>query len=65
MKHPCTTQKTIRSMFWHEHPEFERVPVFTQNDYSADVRQAFCDYVEYLCRNGVISDALAKRATLQ
>lgn len=65
MKHPCTTQKTIRSMFWHEHPEFDRVPRLTQNDYSADVRQAFCDFVEMLARNETISDALAQRATLQ
>ena len=65
MRHPCTTQKTIRSMFWNDHPDLTRVPRFTQNDYPTDTRLAFCDFVEMLARSGVISDALAKRATLQ
>lgn len=63
-KYPCTTQKEIRSHFWKDHPLFTKIPGYTQNDYQATVRCDFCDYVERLCRDGVISEALAKRATL-
>ena len=64
MKHPCTNQKDIRKMFWEDHREFTRIPGYTQNDYHTDLRVSFVDYVDYLCRNGVISDKLAQRATL-
>lgn len=61
-----TTQKEIRESFWESFPEFkpERRSSKTQNDYRADIRMSFCDYVESLERNGEISTALASRATL-
>jgi hypothetical protein len=58
------TQKEVREMFWEEYPEFERVKGWSQNDYHVDVRCAFCNFVDYLHRNGDISDALAQRVTL-
>lgn len=61
-----TTQKELRASFWRNSPQFkgERVAGKTQNDYRADIRMAWCDYVDSQHRNGAISDALADRATL-
>ena len=35
-----------------------------QNDYPADVRMAWCDFVESTRRSGEIADDLCERATL-
>ena len=65
-----TTQKQIRASFWDSHPEHENharkwgIKTAPQNRHNCDTRQAFCDYVEYLNRSGIISDKLANRATL-
>ena len=72
-----TTQKQLRAAFWQAHPQFKRgvkrigtkdgraiYAAKTQNDYPADVRMAWCDFVEYVRRSGEIIDALAERATL-
>lgn len=65
-----TTQKQIRESFWQAHPEHEQharkwqIKTAPQNRHNADTRQAFCDYVEHLARNGEITEALANRATL-
>lgn len=73
-----TTQRQIRAQFWLDHPHLSRRPApagsqrgsgrlyrrLTQNDYSADTRMAFCDFVEVLERNRIISEELAQRATL-
>jgi hypothetical protein len=64
MTYPITTQKEVRTLFWQEHPQFKRVPGRTQNDYPTDVRVAFVDFVDALCRDGQISEALAERVTL-
>lgn len=63
-----TTQTQVRSTFW-ETSGFERVRTprgrwLTQNEYSADVRCAFVDFVDHLAREGTISEALAQRVTL-
>lgn len=59
-----TTQKELREAFWREHANLTRVPGKKQNDYPADTRLAWCDYVENMQRNGEISAKLADRATL-
>lgn len=56
-----TTQKEIRTAFYAEQPTISRQP---QNDQPADIRMAFCDFIDALHRAGLISDALAARATL-
>ncbi len=60
------TQAEIRQSFWDSFPEFqsERRSRKTHNDYRADIRMSFVDYVDALERNGVISEALASRVTL-
>lgn len=64
MKYPITTQAQIRVNFWANHSQFKRHSGWKQNDYPTDVRVAFCDWLDYLHRDGQISDALAQRATL-
>jgi hypothetical protein len=69
-----TTQKQIRAEFWSMHPTADRrkYPVVTdwnrtdskQRDFCTDTRCAFVDFVDYLQRDGQISEALANRATL-
>lgn len=72
-----TTQKQLRDAFWEAHPQFKRgvkrigtkdgraiYAPKKQNDYPADVRMAWCDFVESMNRNGEISDDLTERATL-
>lgn len=59
-----TTQRQLRAEFWHNHPQFKRHSGWTQNQYPADIRMAWCDFVESIRRNGDISEALADRATL-
>lgn len=59
-----TTQKQVRESFWANFPRYERKSGFTQNDYPADVRMLFCDFVEDLARDGDITESLAQRVTL-
>ena len=59
-----TTQNAVRFSFWNNHAKLQRVSGWTQNDYPADTRMAFCDFVEMLARDGEISESLAARCTL-
>lgn len=59
-----TTQQQIRASFWEAHPSLKRIPGWKQNQYRANTRMAFCDYVEHLRRDNKISETLASRATL-
>lgn len=60
------TLKQLRDEFWLNHPCY--VLHFRakkrQNDYNTDIRCAWCDYVDYLEREGRITEKLANRATL-
>lgn len=58
-----TTQRQLRAGFWECHPTAQRKRG-RDGDYVTDTRCAWCDYIESLCRDGVISEALAQRATL-
>ncbi len=60
------TQAIIRDGFWNAFPQFapERRTRKRQNDYRADIRMSFVDYVDSLRRDGEISEALASRVTL-
>lgn len=61
-----TTIKEVRKAFWEAHPEFknEYNKSFTQNQYKADIRISFVEFVNYLKTDEQISDSLAKRVTL-
>ena len=57
-----TNQKELRRAFWEAHPECSRKR--RKGIYCADTRVAFVDYVDACARDGIISEALALRATL-
>jgi hypothetical protein len=69
-RYTITTQKALRLAFWEAHPDFDHqareagIRSKPQNEHCATVRCAFVDYVDNMNRCGVISDALAQRATL-
>ena len=60
------TVKEVRDAFWDAHPKYatERKSRKRQNDYRADIRFMFIDYVEHLRDTGTISEKLADRVTL-
>lgn len=64
MSHSITTQKALRAAFWQSQPIGLKRPGYSQNDYPADVRMAWCEFVEWMQRAGHISESLAGRATL-
>ena len=59
-----TTQKELRDAFWNSNTNLVRHGNKKQNDYPVDTRMAWVDFVNALCCNGEISEALANRATL-
>ncbi len=65
-----TTQKQIRAAFWDAHPHLEEqareagMLTAPQNRHCATVRCSFVVFVDSLQRSGLISDALADRATI-
>jgi hypothetical protein len=64
------TQREIRQAFWASHPSHEAHARATgtrskpQNEQHTLVRCAFVDYVDYLRRDGQISEAMADKVTL-
>lgn len=72
MAHPqITTQSAVRRAFWELNTQLtgqarKRCVSFGpgQKDYPTDTRVAFVDFVEFLARDGQISDSLANRVTL-
>ena len=63
MKYAYTSQKQIRAEFWERYPEVSRKRQ-RDGDYVTDTRVAFVEFVDYLERNGGISESLAQRVTL-
>lgn len=64
-----TTQGQVRRSFWdctqYDEAEEKRLKrTRKEKDYRTDVRCAFVDYVDALCRRGEISEGLAHRVTL-
>ena len=62
-----TSQRQVRSDFWANHPGLSHRRTVRMGDdrvYPADTRMAFIDWIDYLCRNQIISPRLADRVTL-
>jgi hypothetical protein len=63
-----TRQNQIRTAFWREHPDLPRKRIKNYSGtglmYPTDTRVAFCEFVDALAKNGMISEALADRVTL-
>ena len=62
--HSITNQVDLRAAFWEMHPQFTRRGRQSQNKYPADIRMSFVDFVDSMKRNGQISEALGRRASL-
>lgn len=60
------TLAQVRNEFWESHPQFkgEYRKTYTQNQYSATIRTAFVDWVDFLRKDNVISESFANRVTL-
>ena len=61
------TQREIRDAFWltfNVEGKPRRFYGKSQNELPADVRMAFCDFADYLAREGTISESLAGRVAL-
>ena len=56
----------IRANFWNSFPQFKSdyKRGKTQNDYCCDIRCSFVDYVDYLLKNGDITEKQANNTTL-
>lgn len=63
-----TTQAQVRAAFWQEADSMNGNGItrrkLPDGDYSTDTRVAFVEFVDHLAREGSISEALARRATL-
>ena len=60
-------KKLVRKEFWKFNPKWKRKyfsPNKAQNDYPADIRAAFVQYVDSLERDGTISEEAANEVTL-
>jgi len=60
------TQAQVRDSFWNSYPEFqqEKRSRKRQNDYRADIRMAWVDYIDSLRKDGLITEKLAAFVTL-
>lgn len=63
-----TNQRELRKAFWHEHPTLQRKKITNYSGngkmYVTDTRCAWTDWLDYLSKDGQISQELAYRATL-
>ena len=57
-----TNQRDLRRVFWEQHPHLIRSKI--AGDYAVDTRVTFVEWIDAMARSGVISEALAQRATL-
>jgi hypothetical protein len=59
-----TTQSQVRAAFWQGMPSvWAKYRNKRQNDWPADLRTEFVDFVDFLARQGDISEELASRVT--
>jgi hypothetical protein len=64
-KFAYTNQKELRAAFWETKPEGKRGAKNSVGEYPTDTRVAWCDFIDNLQRDGLISEALAQRAALE
>ncbi len=67
MSYAMTNGTQVRDAFWQTYCVEGKPREFrgkSQNELPTDVRCAFVDYVDYLQKEGAISEALAYRVTL-
>lgn len=63
-----TTQKELRRLFWEQHPSLPRRRIRDYSGkgkmYPTDTRVSWVDWLDFMQKEGCISQALADRATL-
>lgn len=66
MKRNRMTFKQVRDLFFESYPQFksERRYRKSHNEYSTDCRVYFCNFVDFLHKNGDITDNQAFHLTL-
>lgn len=68
MSYAYTTQAQVRKAFREQHPHlnFRKITHYSGNGkmFVTDTRCAFVDWIDFLSRNGQISQELAQRVTL-
>ena len=66
MKANKLTFPQIRKMFWDNSPQFknEYRTKKKQNDYCCDIRCSFVDFVDFLLKDGQITERQANNITL-
>ena len=64
MKFTITNQKDLREEFWNTNTDLERHVGWKQNQYPTDTRCRWVEFVDHMYREGIITEALADRATL-
>ena len=64
-----TTQKEINKEFWNSYPDCDSKKITSYDGkykmYKTDTRVAFCDFVDSLSRNGLISAEMVAKVTLK
>ena len=59
-----TNQRALRRAFWEAHANTCAKGRLRNGDRPTDTRVAWVDYIDYMARDGQISQELAQRATL-
>lgn len=64
--YPIKNLTEFRKAFWDAHPEFadQYRKHFRQNEYEANIRMAWVDFVDRMEKSGQVSRRVAKRAIL-
>ena len=69
MAYEFTNQRALRAAFWTAHPNLPRRMVRDYSGkgkmYPTDTRVAWVEWIDYMQRDGRISQELANRATLE
>jgi hypothetical protein len=75
MKYEITTQKELRKAFWQGYKTINNINIIklynqvtgkplTQNEYNATIRSEWCEFVDAMQKDGIISKRLSNKATL-
>ena len=75
MKYEITTQKELRKAFWQGYKTLNNIDIIelynevtgkplTQNEYNATIRSEWCEFVDAMQKDCIISKKLYKKATL-
>ena len=75
MKYEITTQKELRKAFWQGFKTLNNIDIIelyhvvtgkplTQNEYNATIRSEWCEFVDAMQKDGIISKKLYNKATL-